>query len=242
VTAAGAITVPGPGRSAAAARPAPAAGGAGGDGVASAPGVGVEVAGAWLGDEVGAWAGDPTGAASGAWLSGGPVYEPGIIEYPPGPPGTGKSSHSSQKVAHPTPPVASATASTASRSLAMTLSLPCKLSGPMRDGICPCSMGLFVTYSKTSQPSCWRGYSHLNRCKNHRPVLPRTMSPTRLLARPHQCMQQTPMRLRSDSTLRELNNALIGLIDMLRSCSKLLKAACDHDRSHEAQTLRSDSP
>jgi len=75
-----AVTVPVPGGVAAVPRPGLAAGGAGGDGAVSSPGAGVEVAGAELGAETGAWEGDPTGPASGVLFSGGPVYEPGIIE------------------------------------------------------------------------------------------------------------------------------------------------------------------
>ena len=66
----------------------------------------------------------PVGPGSGAALSGGPVYDPGMSAKPPGPPGDGKSSHSSQKVAQPTAPVASTAASTAPRSLLMSSPLP----------------------------------------------------------------------------------------------------------------------
>jgi len=66
----------------------------------------------------------PAGPGSGAALSGGPAYDPGMSAKPPGPPGDGKSSHSSQKVAQPTAPVASTAASTAPRSLLMSSPLP----------------------------------------------------------------------------------------------------------------------
>jgi hypothetical protein len=103
-------------------RAGPAAGAGGGEGARSVPGapVSAPTPGAVpAADDAGAVTAEVGPAGPGELPKGPPVYVPGIIEYPPGPPGTGKSSHSSQNVTQPVALMASAMRSTASRSLPM---------------------------------------------------------------------------------------------------------------------------
>src|SRR4051794_28696713 len=93
----------------------------------------------------------------------------------------GKSSHSSQNVAQPTPPVASATAITASRSLTMARPFPFPVgSDPIDDGLpVPSAHRSPATSGRAGDAFPPARQSHQNVRNDHRPPLPRTMSQIR---------------------------------------------------------------
>ncbi len=99
----------------------------------------------------------------------------------------GKSSHSSQNVAQPTPPVASTTASTASRNLAMTRSFPFRIWPARTDlgQVPPAVHGAAASSGKTGRFALPAQQSRPIVCYVHRPASPRTMSRTRTRVQVH---------------------------------------------------------
>ena len=94
----------------------------------------------------------------------------------------GKSSHSSQNVAQPTPPVASATAITASRSLTMARSFPFPVgSDPIDDGLpVPSAHRSPATSGRAGAAFPPARQSRQNVRNDHRPPSYRTMSQIRI--------------------------------------------------------------
>ena len=99
----------------------------------------------------------------------------------------GKSSHSSQNVAQPTPPVASTTASTASRNLAITRSFPFRICPARTDlGQVPLAVhGAAANSGKTGRIALPAQQSRPIVCYVHRSASPRTMSRTPIRMQVH---------------------------------------------------------